>query len=636
MGAYWTPINTKRYSQREEQVRNRLLRLTLAPLVGSMLAGAIIAAAPAAASATPSSGYMELCKTFAAVPAGQQSYQGTFNYTVYNGSTAVAWQTIKAVTGGPQVCTQPFGVPAGVNLKVAEASNSWSSLAGVTESPGDPGTVSFTPGNSYATVNVVAGGQSTATTVQFTNDPVYGVVELCKAPAANSSMLTGTYTFNLTSDESGIKVFDSKTGAYDLPWTSTTSATISSAGLGCSGPATVPAGGLNTAEQGTALYVTGIGAKINGSTVIPPSTPVLTDSSLAAGTADVVVEAGDTTNQTIVTYTDAISTVKLCKQWNTREGVPSTMFPFTASSTGPAGPTAVTGMSSLQAGTCEILGYVRAGTAVTITEGVVAGTKVASITAPSALIVPGSLSLPNRTIQVIAGPGETDVTFTDEAADPGQLKICVQPTTGATNGTAAFIVGNAGVTTHMINVNVSSTAVQCTLDPNAYAFNSSVTLSGSVPSPDAFTGTPSVLPTNVEVWEGSPGVLTATNQPSLSASTASTATVLMSEGTVTEVTFTIDPPAPATAPTQTATPTAAQVTANSVDLPSQGSGGSQALSPAQVTAALRKQLAHVRAEIRALQHKLAKKHLSKAARRADQRRLSALRRLEPHILKELK
>ena len=285
-----------------------------------MLAGAIIAAAPAVASATVTpSGNLELCKTFAAVPSGQQSYQGTFSYTIYTGSgdnaRAVAWQTIKAVTGGPQVCTQPFSVPANTNLTVTEGTNSWSSVANVAVSPGDPdNSFSWTSGSS-ATVNVPFGNStgSNVTTVQYTNDPVYGIVEVCKAPAANSSALAGTYNFNLTSNESGIAVFDARTGVYDLPWTTTTSATISSAGLGCGGPTTVPAGGLNTAEQGTALYVTGIGAvyATGGNALVSPAP------NLSLGTANVNVQAGDTTDQTIVTYTDAISTVKLCKAWTT-------------------------------------------------------------------------------------------------------------------------------------------------------------------------------------------------------------------------------------------------------------------------------------------------------------------------------
>jgi hypothetical protein len=608
----------------------------------------MIAAAPAVAGATeivdPGSGSLELCKTFAAAPAGQQAYQGTFTYTVSSGSgnntKTVATKTINAVTGGPQVCTEPFAVPAGVTLQITEGTNSWSTVANVAQSPGSAGTFSWTsPSNSAYVTTVNSQGGSFVNTVEFTNDPVYGVVELCKKPAANSSALTGTYTFNLQSTtlkggDPGIYTWDAKTGAYDLPWTTTASATISSAGLGCSGPTTVPAGGLQTVEPGT-TYVTGISAAINDN-----SQGVLQWSNLNQGAAIVLVQAGNTTNQTIVTYTDAISTVKLCKQWYGRTPSPVASYSFTASSSGAAGPTAVASPVSLSPGNCQILGYVRAGTQVNITEGIVPGTKVGQIAVSPNLntqgmspIVPGSLSLPNRTVSVIAGAGETDITYVDVPADPGQLKICVTPTSGATNGTATFVVSGPLATTHSINVNVSATAEQCTLDPSAYAFDSAVTLSGSVPSPNAFTGTATALPANVEVVEN--GVLTPTNQPTLSAASASSATALISEATVTEVTFTIDPPAPATAPTQTATPTAAQVTANSVDLPSSGSGGS-ALSPAQVTAALRKQLGHVRAEIQSLEKKLSKKHLSKKARKADQKRLSALKKVESHVKKELK
>src|SRR6202011_173153 len=73
-------------------------------------------------------------------------------------------------------------------------------------------------------------------------------------------------------------------------------------------------------------------------------------------------------------------------------------------------------------------------TMVSVTEGIVPGTKVESIVAAGAQsVVPGSLSLTNRTISVLVGTpvtsttGPTDeaiVTFTNEAADPGTLKIC--------------------------------------------------------------------------------------------------------------------------------------------------------------------------------------------------------------------
>ncbi len=198
---------------------------------------------------------------------------------------------------------------------------------------------------------------------------------------------------------------------------------------------------------------------------------------LAQGTANARVLAGNTTNQTIVTYTDALSTVKLCKEW-TGSSTPTTSFPFTVSSSGPAGPTAVTGTVGLTATSCQIVGTVRAGTVVNFTEGVVPGTKVASISVSPTTnsqgispIVPGSLSLPNRTVSVIAGAGETDVTYTDENADPGTLKICLDPTSTVTAGTVPFTVNG----TQTIDVNLSSTAIQCTLDPTTFAFDGPVT-----------------------------------------------------------------------------------------------------------------------------------------------------------------
>jgi len=623
-------------------MRLSAIRMALASLIGTVLAGALISLVPSVASAsTTPKGYVEICKTFAAGAAGAPVYQGTFHYTIGQGTGDGAWSTtvsLNALQGGPQACTAPISVPSGT-LWVSEGSAPWFSVASITATQGDPGTVTAsttTPGLASVTVNPAPspGDQSLTTTVQYTNDPVTGIVEVCKQAAANSPSLTGTYTFNITSKSSDINVWDSTTGAYDLPWTTTASATISAGGLGCSGPIVVPAGTVQTVEPGT-TSVTAITASSNGTNELVSPAP-----NLALGTAYENVPAGNTTNQTIVTYTDALSTVKLCKAWTGSE-IPTTSFPFMLSSSGPAGPTAVSGTASLTAGpvwapNCQIVGIVRAGTQVNITEGVVPGTKVASISvSPTSNsqgvspIVPSSLSLPNRTVSVIAGAGETDVYFTDEAADPGWLKICVDPTTNPvpTGGTAQFTVGG----TQMIDVNLSSTAVQCTLDPNTFAFDSSVTIAGgSLPTGDAFSGTPSVVPTNVEVLEG--GVPTATNQLSLGASTASSAAVLMSEGIVTEVTFTVDPPAPATAPTVTATPSVAQVAAATA-VAASSPATSANLSPRIVR--LEKQVSSVKSEIKVLLKKLSSRHLRKAARKADAKKLAALRARERGLLREL-
>jgi hypothetical protein len=497
-----------------------------------------------------------------------------------------------------------------------------------------------TPGVATVTVNPApsAGNESLTTTVQYTNNPVTGVVEVCKQAATNSSSETGTYTFNITSQDPGVNVLDSTTGGYDLPWSTSASATISAGGLGCSGPIVVPAGTIETVEPGT-TYVTSITASSNGTNELVSPAP-----NLSQGTAYERVLAGNTTNQTIVTYTDALSTVKLCKEW-TGSSTPTTSFPFTLSSSGPAGPTAVTGMLSLTATSCQIVGAVRAGTVVNFTEGVIPGTKVASISvSPTANsqgispIVPGSLSLPNRTVSVIAGAGETDVTYTDEDANPGTLKICVDPTSTVAAGTVPFAVNG----TQTIDVNLSSTAIQCTLDPTTFAFDGPVTISGgALAAPDAFAGTPTVVPTNVEVLEG--GVPTATNQPSLEAGTASSATVLMSEGIVTEVTFNVDPPAPITGPTVTATPTVGQV----IDTGTLGLGSpgdkvpviTPVIKPATAPRAIAKmerQIASVKKQIKVLEKDLSSRHhLSRAVRKADTRKLTALRARERALVRKL-
>jgi hypothetical protein len=626
-------------------MRHRVTGLAFVSLIASSVAAMVLAATPSLAGAQVATGYIEICKTFTA---GAPSFQGTFNYNIKAGDVSTT-ATIKANQGGPQQCTSPIQLPAGT-ATVTEVSAPWFKVASITANQGDPGTVTGSTATGTATMTVIAGDQSKTNIVQYTNDPVVGTVEVCKAAAANSPSLTGTYTFNVTSTDAGVHVFDPTTGAFDLPYTTTASATITSNGLACSGPLTVPAGTIQTVEPGT-TNVTAITAASNGKNE-------LISSNLATGTASATVLAGDTTNQTIVTYTDAISTVKLCKAWNGAT-VPTTSFPFAVTSSGPAGPTAVTGSLGLTAGNCQILGNVRAGTQVNITEGVVPGTKVASIGAVPATnsqgispIVPGTLSLPNRTVSVIAGAGETTVTFTDEPAADGALKICVAPTANPATGSVPFTVNG----TQTINVNLSSSAVQCTLDPMTFSFNSAVTVAGgTLPPTDAFTGTPMVVPTNVEVLEG--GVPTATNQLSLAASTASSATVLMSEGIVTEVTFTVDPPAAATAPPVTDTPPPTQVgapigiagtgvvlgaspivSANPVSgaSPVLGTSAIHLGKASSLTKTLEKRLAVTKAEIRAVMKQLSRHHVRIAVRKAENKTLTALRRLERTLTKELR
>jgi len=157
-------------------------------------------------------------------------------------------------------------------------------------------------------------------------------------------------------------------------------------------------------------------------------------------TATVVagVVAGDASTQTLITFTNTSVRLKVCKyvdQGLTNLGPYSFSFPTVTGNAGPAGPIApisiTAGVGAANA-VCQVVGTFRAGTTVTIVEGIVAGTKVGSIAVNPGTdaydggptIVPGSLSLPNRTVTVELGKGETVVTYQNIPALPGQLKLC--------------------------------------------------------------------------------------------------------------------------------------------------------------------------------------------------------------------
>jgi hypothetical protein len=94
-------------------------------------------------------------------------------------------------------------------------------------------------------------------------------------------------------------------------------------------------------------------------------------------------------------------------------------------------------VGGVAAGSCSIPVSYPAGTSIAVTEGIVPGTKAETIVGSGAdSTVTGSVSIPSRTITVILGtpvtaapgqilPGnEAVVTYTNEVAAPGELKIC--------------------------------------------------------------------------------------------------------------------------------------------------------------------------------------------------------------------
>ena len=393
------------------------MRKLVAMAVGILFAG-ILAGQAFAANGT--GGYIELCK------APNAALTGSAQFTI---ADAVGTSTVAVAVG---TCTQPLPVAPG-SVTVTENGM----LTGLTNA----GAVSTTPTTAFVSATITAvgpsgpltpatgfaytttvpaspNGSTNVVTVTYTDTLVTGLVEVCKQIVTGSG-LTGNYTFTVTGGNG---------------FTSTVSVPVGA----CSTPITVPAGLVMVRETGdlaeavTAITATQTGANTNA--IVGPNAGPAAD--LPTATVVAAVTAGDASRQTIVTYTNNSVRLKLCKyvdQGLTNLGP----YPFALTSTGNAGPTAVPATVSLTAGTsfagavCTVVGTFRAGTTVTITEGIVPGTKVGSITTSPddeprrrPTVVPGSLSLANRTVAVVLGAGETVVTYEDIPALPGTLKLC--------------------------------------------------------------------------------------------------------------------------------------------------------------------------------------------------------------------
>jgi hypothetical protein len=350
-----------------------------------------------------------------------------------------------------------------------------------------------------------------------------GVIEVCK-DAAPGSGLTGTYNFTVTGS-----------GGF--------SATTSSVLGSCSAPMTVPAGQVTIQEQvAGSLYVTAITAVSNGTNEIQSGT------SVTNGTAVVGVNAGDASAQTLVTFTNDVTTLEVCKAWDSTAPDPASAYGFTFSASGPPGTTSTPLTSaSIPAGTdasptCITVGQYRAGTDVTITETGYPGTKVDNITVnPSGNAVGGSLSLALGTVTVdltgqTATGGDTVVTFYDDPATTGMLKICKIAGTdpGPPIGTSfTFNYGPSGVTPLTVVVPLNGCS-----QPATIPFGTVLNIS-EVIGPGNAVSNIAVVPTFLTVG----GTLTTIPVVSAMNIPAGTVSVTIGENVVTEVDYTdVDPP----------------------------------------------------------------------------------------------
>jgi hypothetical protein len=497
-----------------------------------------------ALAADPATGYIQVCKQSGAGPV-----IGNFRFLVSdtNGTHPVA--TVTVPVGN---CSAPILVAAGVVTVTEVGTNTTMHADGSIDldTPGNQadfqkfisasatGTGKAGPTGSFDgkwtyTVTVPPSvDQSGTVTVTFTDTLITGTVEICKQ-TVTGSQLTGTWTYTVT----GSNGFNTVSNPVPIG--------------ACTQPITVPAGYVKVVESGdNAENVTGITAShADGSDAVSPGTI-----NLPAASVVVTVNAGDASKGTIVTFTNNSVRLKLCKVWadDAADPAKTTGYPFAFTYSGPAGPSSGPASQNLIAGTpaapnCVLVGGpYRAGTQVVITEGIVPGTKVAGITVnPSGNNVPPGPDIPNRTVKVTLGAGETVVTFSDEHATNGTLKLCKSVSTTPPlipAGTLfSFTLTPVAPTTGSPVGPVMVPAGSCVV-VGTFAFDSTWTVTEAAAPNISVVGI-TAIPTFVVVLEN--GQPVNTNQTVLTAinPAARSTNVTIGENNITELTFTnTDPP----------------------------------------------------------------------------------------------
>jgi hypothetical protein len=483
-------------------------------LLGAAVAiGMMAFAAPALASTSDPTGWLEICKTstgLAGTPSFTFHVSGHADVTVPNNS-----------------CSLPFVVPSGT-VTVQEVSGTFYTVSSISTAPGSAlissnpkgsGALNSGP-NGTAAVSVVSSTDpSTATIVNYNNIPVTGYIEVCKNNASDAG-LTGNFTFTITGNNA---------------FSTTTSVPIGH----CSLPILVPAGSV-TVTEAAPNSVTGITVQNGG----------MATTSTSGGTATVTVKPspspGDTSQEAIVSFANETVQLKVCKI-AADSGV-TAPYTFTAVGTGdPSFPGGITRTLTVLPGQCQLVpgpytnpngttGW-RAGTTVTVSEGVVPGTAVTAIAVvPSGREVPGALKLsplPNPTLPgpagqdaALLGAGETDMLFTNTSEPGGTLKVCENPDAKApATAVETFTVSQPGTTA------ITTAAVpfgSCTIVPDPltsnglWPYNAAVTIAQN-PSGFPFLGV-TVSPTarlltapgptiQVAIGSGDTTIATYTNDP---------------------------------------------------------------------------------------------------------------------------
>ena len=299
------------------------MKRALVVLLGMMFVG--VFAGQALAVVDPGQGWVEVCKQTTGTPA----LVGSFRFAITDSVDAT--KTIEVPVG---FCSAPIQVAAGpatvtelgslAGLKddaTVDSNNPQRSFVSVVSATaiGQTGSLGSFDGLWTESIDVPASSpdsqvstiQASTITVTFTDQLVTGVIEVCKNIVPGSE-LTGNFQFTI----SGANGFS----------------TQRSVPVGaCSPGVSVPAGKVEVQETGDlATNVTAITAiqtaQAVDATLGPDATAPLYD--LAGAVTVAAVTAGDSSVQTLITFTNDSVRLKLCKIWDSSAPLPVPAFPF--------------------------------------------------------------------------------------------------------------------------------------------------------------------------------------------------------------------------------------------------------------------------------------------------------------------
>jgi hypothetical protein len=450
------------------------MRRLLVAVVG-VLAVTAFWAVPAFATPADPSGYIEICKVAGAgIPAGTP-----FEFTVAHAAQPTvivrAGECSGAIKVAPPAATMVGDI---FNTSVTETGADFYDISHIQQTTNYDGASVSVPVTTESFPVLSGGTIAQETRVDYTNVLVTGFIEVCKAPAPNSGLASGSFTFHITAGAS--RVITTPLFATDI------TVPLNQ----CSAPIAVPAGDVAVTETGTGVFITDVDVVQGGKTTA--------GNVVDNGVTVPVARSANPGVETLVRFYDALSTLKICKVGGTNDlGTFTGNASFTIAG---AAMTSATVAAGAAPGRCVEIGSIIPDSTISIAEAATIGAQVQSI-ALNGGTTGLTTNLAAGTVSFKALDGANIITYTDVLAPPVLVKVCKA---GAAAGATIPLSINGIVATAANNWGFRGTAATLTPSPSIlipagggtactdmlgpFAYGSTVAVTETAPAGTVLTG----------------------------------------------------------------------------------------------------------------------------------------------------